>query len=348
MLRVGIDGNVLNHPRSGVARYVDGLVSELSAAGRPFNLGFSVLSPRIRRSTISWVLWHMQRIPRGQFDLLHYPFYYPCLWPQCASTVAIHDVLVIEHPEWFPRAWAAVTRGLLQRGAARAAAVVTGSETVASAIQSLCCVPRERIVVIPYGVEAATFAPSNAARIKAVREKFELRRPFLLQVGAFEPRRGVGLAIQAMHVIRAEIGDIELVLVGDARSTVPILNTALGFVRRLGRVGDSDLAALYGAASAVIAPSFGEGFDLPVLEAIACGSVVVASNIPVHVEHFAGFVELFESQNAESLADACVRVLTDTARAASLREGGPRRASSFSWAASARCHVELWKMITGL
>jgi glycosyltransferase involved in cell wall biosynthesis len=290
----------------------------------------------------------MQRIPRSQFDLLHYPFYYPCLWPQCPSTVAIHDVLVIEHPEWFPRAWATFTRSLLRRGAERADSVVTGSEVVASAIESLARVPRQRIVVIPYGVDPAIFAPPNAARTETVREKFALRRPFLLQVGAFEPRRGVGLAIQAMQVIRAEIGNVELVLVGDARSPVSSLDAAPHFVRRLGRVGDFDLAALYGAASVVIAPSFGEGFDLPVLEAIACGSVVVASDIPAHVEHFAGFVELFESQRAESLADACVRVLTDSGRAATLRERGPQRASKFSWAASARRHVELWKMITGL
>ena len=180
-----------------------------------------------------------------------------------------------------------------------------------------------------------------------VRKRFGLEGPFVLQVGAFEPRRGVALAIRAVQALRAEIGDVELVLVGDTRAPIAGLDALPGFVRRLGRLSDQDLAALYGAASVVVAPSLGEGFDLPVLEALACGGVVVTSNIPVHVEHFTGAVEFFDSGDAESLTNSCLRVLTDTVRNASLREQGLRRASKFSWRACARRHLELWQRIVG-
>jgi glycosyltransferase involved in cell wall biosynthesis len=113
-------------------------------------------------------------------------------------------------------------------------------------------------------------------------------------------------------------------------------------------VSDQELCALYGAASAVVAPSLGEGFDLPVLEALACGAVVVTSNIPVHVEHFAGAVELFDSGDAESLTNSCLRVLTDTVRDASLREQGLYLASKFSWKTCARRHLELWQTVVGV
>jgi glycosyltransferase involved in cell wall biosynthesis len=287
----------------------------------------------------------MQRIPAGAFDVLHYPFYYPCLWPQCPSTVTIHDLLVVEHPEWFPRPWVEATRALVRRGCKRAAGIVTGSEHVASAICSLCGVPREKIVVATYGVDRDAFFPLDRATTEAVLHRFGLSRPFLLQVGSFEPRRAVDLSIRALRAVRDQLGDTELVLVGEARYGGSMPEPIPTFVRRLGRVTDAELAGLYGAAGALLAPSHGEGFDLPVLEALACGAVVVASDIPVHVEHFQGAVELFVRGDADSLADACLRVLTDEARRAALRSGGPRHAAHFTWEECARRHVELWQRL---
>ena len=342
---MGIDGNCLKHPRSGVARYLEGVLSCLPALAGEAGVTFSVLAPRRARRTVAWVLWHMQRIPAGEFDVLHYPFYYPCLWPQCPSTVAIHDVLVIEHPEWFPRPWVTAMRGLVRRGCQRAAAIVTASEEVASAIHSLCGVPRERIVVVKYGVDSETFFPQDSTATDAVRQRFGLLRPFLLQVGPFEPRRAVDLSIRALTAVRDELGDVELVLVGDTRHGVTRSEPLPAFVRRLGRVSNSELASLYGAAGALLAPSYGEGFDLPVLEALACGGVVVASDIPVHVEHYNGAVELFVRGDANSLAEACIRVLTDDSRIAALRSGGPRHAARFTWQECTRRHIELWQQV---
>ena len=347
VMRVGIDGNCLRHPLGGVARYVEGLLKFLPAVRGRDALRISVLAPDSVHATMPWVLWHMQRASGGAFDALHFPFYYPCLFPRCPITVAIHDVLVIEHPEWFPRAWAAATAALLRHGSRRAAAIVTGSAAVAAAIESLCGVPRERVAVIPYGVDPATFGPPSAAGEAAARARFGLERPFLLQTGAFEPRRGLELSIEAARAAREVVGDLELVLAGDARGEVQGLKRAPAFVRRLGRVGDRDLAALFPAAAAVLAPSYGEGFDLPVLEALACGAAVIASDIPVHVEHFAGAVELFAGGDADALAQACLRVLTDGARRAALRAAGPRLAAGYTWQECAERHAALWSQVRG-
>jgi glycosyltransferase involved in cell wall biosynthesis len=259
--------------------------------------------------------------------------------------VAIHDVLILEHPEWFTRAWASPIRRLLPRGARRAAAVIASGAAAAETIAARCRVPRERVRVIPYGLDPARFAPPGAAAVAAVTARLGLRRPFLLQVGSLEPRRGVDLAIAATTALRGEGRDLELAVVGEPRAPVAAVAAPPPWVRLTGRVGDAELAALYAGAAAVLAPSRGEGFDLPVLEALACSGLVVASDIAVHLEHFSAAVEAFASGDAAALAAACRRVLDRPERAAALRAAGPRLAARFTWKECARRHVELWREV---
>ncbi|HUK13856.1 MAG TPA: glycosyltransferase, partial [Thermoanaerobaculaceae bacterium] len=236
-------------------------------------------------------------------------------------------------------------RWLMRPGARRAAAVMTSSATVARLIEERCRVSRQAIHVTGLGVDRGRFSPPPAAAIAATRTRLELSRPFLLQLGALEPRRGVDLSIAATRALRRHHGELGLVLVGGVRAPVRDLAAPPQWVRRLDEVDDALLPALFAAAEAVLAPSRGEGFDLPVLEALACGAVVVASDIPVHREHFAAAVELFASGDAEALAAAIATVLEDSARMASLREAGPRLAAAFTWEEVARRHLEVWRSV---
>jgi glycosyltransferase involved in cell wall biosynthesis len=346
-VRVGIDGNCLKYPHTGVARYLRGLLAGLDSVGDGGLTSALIQPPRFRRS-VPWVVWNMQRLSASGFDLLHFPFYYTPLAPRCPVTVSVHDVLVIEHPEWFPRVWGTTMRGLIKRSSPRASAIVTGSATVATAIHELCRVPRERIVVIPYGVDTATFCPKRKVAAETLSARWNLTRPFVLQVGAFEPRRAVKLSLLASQALRKEFPDLQLVLAGEVRGHDPALERVPDYVWRLSRVTDDELAALYNAASLVLAPSLGEGFDFPVLEALACGAPVVASDIPAHIEHFDGAVEFFASGDVASLTAACTRVLTDSSRVAALRAKGPGVAAPFTWTESAARHVALWRRVAGI
>ncbi len=341
--RLGIDGKCLSPPRAGVARYLEGLLHGLAELG-PAGFEVEIVRPKRPRRTLPWVLWDLQRAS-NRFDLFHFPFYYPPLFPRCAYTVAIHDVLVLERPEWFPRAWASPIRRLLPRGARRAAAVIASGDAAAATIAERCRVPRERIRVIPYGVDPGRFAPPRPARVSETTVRLGLQRPFLLQVGSLEPRRGIDLAVTATEALRSEGRGIELVVVGERRAPMAALAAPPPWLRLLGWVDDSELPALYAGAAAVLAPSRAEGFDLPVLEALSCGALVVASDIAVHREHFAGAVESFASGDAGALAAACRRVLAEAERAAALRAAGPRLASRFTWKECARRHVELWREV---
>jgi len=339
-LRVGVDGKCLDPPRAGVARYLEGLLAGLrELAGAP---AVEVVRPGRPRRTLPWVLWDLQRATGRTYDVFHFPFYYPPLLPRCPYTVAVHDVLPLEHPEWFPRAWWNPIRALLPRGARRAAAVIASGRANAEKIAALCSVPRERVHAIPYGIDAGRFAPPPPARRDAVLARLGVRPPFLLQVGALEPRRGLDLSLAALAALRAEGREVTLAVVGEARAPVAALLAPPPWVRLLGRVDDDELPALYAGAAGVLAPSRGEGFDLPVLEALACGAAVVASDIDVHAEHFAGAVELFPSGDGCGLAAACRAVLAGGERVAALRGAGPRLAARFTWRECARRHVELW------
>lgn len=345
-IHVGVDGKCLVPPRAGVARYLEGVLAGVEELGES-GVAIELIAPRRPRRTLPWVLWDLQRATSRGFDLFHFPFYYPPLAPRCPVTVAVYDLLVVQHPEWFSPRYFNTLRGMIPAGIRRADAVVTSSEAVA---EEICCrfrVPRSRVRAIPLGVDRQTFAPPGEEDVHEVLTELEVCPPYCLQVGALEPRRGVDLAVGAVAQLREKVPDLELVLVGDTRRRVECLQHAPPWVRRLGWVADEKLPSLFSAAAAVVAPSRGEGFDLPVLEALACGAVVVASDIPVHVEHFAPAVELFPSGDAEALASALERVIHDTARASALRAAGRRHAAGFTWRAAARSHLELWREIAG-
>jgi len=340
-MRVIIDGKCLLPPRGGVARYLEGLLVGLAGVPHPEAVIDTVAPPSPRR-TLPWVLGGLRRASHRGADVLHCPFYYPPPWPGCPVVVVLHDVLFLEHPEWFSPRVLHPIRLLAGRGARRAAAVVTATRTTAALVVERCRVPAERVRVIPYGLDHTLFTPAVSAAIAATRRRFGLDRPYVLQVGAADRRRGVDTALAAVARARRRHGDLELILVGGARAEIAALDHPPAWVRRLGWVDDADLPALYTGAAAVLAPSRGEGFDLPVLEALACGAPVVASDIPVHTELFAGAVELFPVGDGEAASAALVELVEDSDRAARLVVAGRELARRFEWEEAARRHLELW------
>ncbi|KDA54141.1 hypothetical protein EG19_00830 [Thermoanaerobaculum aquaticum] len=343
-LKVGFDGKPLLPPKAGVSRYAEGLLRGLAALP-PEELEVVVVYPEKPTRTAPWVLWSLQRATARGFSVFHFPFYYTPLFPACPVTVAIHDVLVLSHPQWFPGARPNTLRWLIPRTARNASAIVTGSHWVAQEIVRLCRVPGERVRVIPYGVDRSLFAPPAEASLAQGLAELSLNRPYLLMVGALEPRRGVDTLLSAWGILRSRFPELELVLAGALRAPVPALPPPPPTVRLLGYVEDRLLPVLYAGAQAVVAPSRGEGFDLPVLEALACGACVVASDIPVHREVFSGAVRFFPVGDAEGLAAALEEVLQDREERQKLRERGLLFAESFSWEKAAREHWALWREV---
>ena len=343
-MRVTIDGACLLPPRAGVARYLEGLLSGLRNI-RADDVDVEIVRPETRRATVRWVLWDLQWAS-SEFELLHLPFFYPPPVSRCPVVCAVHDVLVLEHPDWFPRPWADVTAGLIRLGARRAEAIVTASQHVAEKIEVLCRVPRSRIEVMAYGVDRSVFSAPSSEHVEKTLAHFGIVSPYVVQMGSFERRRGLDLTMEAVASLRTERPDLALVLIGEARDRVESLVDPPPWVRKLGRVDDVFLPALFAGAAAVVAPSKDEGFDLPLLEALACGGAVVASDIAVHREHFEPAVVLFESERADALAEGIRRVL-EGGRSEALRRRAILHAESFSWSTVASRHLDLWRGVLG-
>jgi glycosyltransferase involved in cell wall biosynthesis len=242
--------------------------------------------------------------------------------------VVIHDAAALRHPEWYGRTYVAYQRALLPRLARTAARVITVSEFSRREVVEVLGAPPERVAVVPNGVGEG-FSP--AADVAAARSALGLARPYVLVVGTRIARKNLGGLRNAARFLAGE--GVDLVAAGTGRSYMR--DEGDSPVRALGYVDDALLPGLYAGASAVVMPSLYEGFGLPVLEAMASGTPVVAADRAALPEVAGGAALLFDPDAASGAAAALQRVLADDALATDLRERGRERARGFTWRAAA-------------
>jgi glycosyltransferase involved in cell wall biosynthesis len=205
------------------------------------------------------------------------------------DVVVVHDLAAHVGPQWFARSMRAYAAAVL-RGARRARQVITVSDAVRRELVD-CGVDADRVVVVAPSVDAR-FRPATAERIAAMRERFGLSHQYTLVPGWADPRKDVATAVEAHRQVAADLPH-DLVLVGEPHPTfAPVRIPDAETIRRLGHVGDDDLVALLSGADVLLYPSRYEGFGLPPLEALACGTPAVASDIPALRESTAGTVRL--------------------------------------------------------
>ncbi len=369
-MRICIDIQAAVAQRAGIGRYTKSLVEHLGEfAGQDEidlfyfdfkRVGLPFKTPNARPVPCRWIpgrfaqqAWKRLHWPpfdwfAGRADLYHFPnFTIPPL-TRGRRVVTIHDMSFVRHPEFAESRNLSYLSAVIHDTVRRADAILTDSSFSADEIRKLLPVDPDRVFPVPLGVDPRCTRPA-APLIDATRRRLGLDRPYLLAVGTLEPRKNLPLLFEAFERLRGYDGD--LVLAGmKGWKYEPILerlraSPAAGRIRYLEYVAEDDLPALYAGATLFVLPSFYEGFGLPPLEAMACGTPVVAStggSLPEIVGPAAVIVPGFEP---DAWTAALGALLADGDRRAALSAAGLRHAATFTWRDTARRTFDVYRRV---
>jgi glycosyltransferase involved in cell wall biosynthesis len=319
-----IDARAASRPElGGVERWARELSARLPALG-----AYRVLRPPRALAHRAGHAWEQAVLPlraRGAGVLVCPANLAPVAFPRCV--VVLHDAAVLRHPEWYSGAYAAWQRRLLPLLARRALRVITVSEFSRAELASLLGL--ERVSVVPGGVDPA-FAPGADA--ERARAALGLARPYVLCVASHTARKNLAALVPAARALAGE--GVDVVVAGGHRPQFAA-EPGLDALRLLGHVAEPLLPGLYAGAAAFALPSAYEGFGLPVLEAMAAGVPVVASDVTALPETSGGAAVLVPPAG-DAVRDALLTLLGDAGERDRLRAAGLARAAGFSWDATAR------------
>lgn len=366
-MRIGYNCRFIHAAReTGVERYARNLLAALVDSGSDdefvlFGCGerkpFDSPPPNVRLvgsceswSAIARHLWEQAALPRlaresGASVLLNPINTAPVAFPR--NIIVVHDLAFLEHPEWFSGGFQRLYRMVVPRAVRRACAVMTVSEFSKSRIVELLKVPAEKVHVVYQGKDPA-FVPAEPEKVRMVQGRLGIERPYLLYVGSITPRKNLAGVSSAFNIARSRLPEHELVVAGVAGVQFPKVDSRsvrADGVRCLGYTTDEDLPALYTGADALVYPSLYEGFGLPPLEAMACGTPVITSSVSSLPEVVGDAAVLIDPTNVEEIADAMVRVVTDGELAHNLRARGLERAKMFSWEETAIRTLDICRRI---
>ncbi len=358
-MRVGINAHLLSgeagYRRAGIHQYIAQTLRHLPQEGMEYTIftrytanwlgavGAVVGSrwPTERRlARIAWeqLVWPWLAM-RRKIDLLHSTaFVVPWLSARPA-VVTVYDLSFMQSPEAFPRLQQRYLAGQTRHACRRARRIITISESGRQDVHRFFGAPLERIDVVYPGVDAV-YRPLPPEDTAVFRRQKGLPERFVLHVGTLQPRKNIPLLIEAFA--QAAPPDVGLILVGGKGWLFDdILGRAqaLGVqdrVRFTGYVPDSELPLWYNAASLLAFPSLYEGFGMPVVEAMACGTPVIASNVSSIPEAAGEAALLFNPQDVAELGDRLTAVLQDPHLADTMRAKGLEQAKQFSWERAGR------------
>jgi glycosyltransferase involved in cell wall biosynthesis len=296
-----------------------------SAPTRLLAMTFAALAPRL-----------VARDVPGGIDVVHYPVTVPIPRVDDAATVvSLNDIQHHDLPEFFS-APERRYRGWAYDGAARRAdAVLTLSEHSRRQIVERLGIAPERVTAIPCAVDHQRFSPTPGDRDCAL----DLPPRYVLYPANMWPHKNHARLLRAFARVESE--DLHLVLTGQTYGRP--LPGSHELVRHLGHVPFEQLPALYRRATALVFPSLFEGFGMPLIEAMACGCPVAASDRGVVAETCGDAALLFDPEDEEAIADAIRRIVEDDALRARLRLDGPIRAAGFRWDDVAARHSEVYR-----
>jgi glycosyltransferase involved in cell wall biosynthesis len=370
-MRIAIDYTPALRQGAGIGRYTRGLVEGLaridsanlytlfSAGDRP-SAGDWPANFRLRTSPIPhrWLTvgWHRLRLPfpvellAGACDLYHSPdFTLPPL-RRARGLVTIHDLSFLRVPECADPRLRAFLERAVPAAVVRAHRILADSENTRTDLIEILGVDPDRISVVTPAVEPRFRREDAAVRLENVRARYRLPERFILGLGTLEPRKNFTGLIAAFSRLAGETGLPHALVIGgqpgwlyDGIYRQAEREDVAGRVLFPGFIADEDLPALYSLAEVFVFPSLYEGFGIPVLEAMACGTPVVTSNNSSLPEASGSAALMVDATDSAGLAGAIAKVLNDAELRRRMIAAGNEQASRFTWQRSAQALLKAYE-----
>jgi glycosyltransferase involved in cell wall biosynthesis len=365
---IGIDAQPLAREKSGVGYYTEQLIRALEMVDgqneyvlfstNDFDPPFSD-STRFRKRITPYV-WSYAWMQVGQpfqilkerLDLYHGPNFVAPLAAPCPTLITIHDLssfIMREKHRWMNNL---IQRLLVPSSARRSRAIIAVSEATRNDIMRILGIPAHKIRVIPEGVEGIFEPVTDDESRNHIRCKLGLPQKYILFVGTLEPRKNIPTLLEAYaRLIRSGDTEHRLVLAGGhgwGSDAIPQKMRSLGIeanVKFTGYVAREDMSALYSMADLFVYPSLYEGFGLPPLEAMACGTPTIVSDGSSLSSVVADAGLRVDPLDIAGLAEAMRRVLLDETLRRDLIEKGKKRAKCYSWETTARETLALYQEV---
>lgn len=353
-MKIAIDVSQMCYEGTGVARYVYGLTEAMLESGTDHQ--FVLYAGTLRRrkyfkdlmQTKPWNLasWRILPLPpklagkafnllpfRAQWLVGKVDIFHSSDWSEvsstCPSVTTVHDLVFIKYPDTVDPLILKIQQSRLKKIVRNQTHIIADSQSTKSDLMEIYHLPSDRITVVYPGI-SDLYKPQTKKEIDRVKSKYNLPDKFVLSVGTQEPRKNIARLAEAVESL-----GIPLVLVG--RHGWGSKTQTLGYVP------DSDLPAIYAASSVFAYPSLYEGFGFPVLEAMACGTPVVTSNISSLPELAGDAAILVNPEDVSSIAKG---IKTALSKREDLIKKGKAQSKLFTWAKTAKQTLEVYEKIT--
>ncbi len=364
-MRVGIDARLLAYRQGGTSVYTRQLLHHLPLAAPKddFVALTSRKQPRYAgqpAAVDSHPLWtpphhHLEQwslpveLVPARLDLLHSVDFIAPTHRPCPAVITVHDLAFLVYPDTMTTE-SHRYYGQIGKAVAAADAIIAVSEATRRDLERLLHVPPERVQVVHHGV-ADVYGPRPAEEVEAFCKAHELPSTFMLWVGALEPRKNLPCLFRAVASATPSLPDAlrTLVIVGvkgwtfeQAQQEFERLGLAAQTIL-FGDATEDDLAMLYNAAWVFAYPSLYEGFGLPPLEAMACGTPVLSANVSAMPEVLGDAARFFDPQDDQALAGLLRELALDEPQQQRLAAAGRARAAGFTWEATARATLDVYR-----
>jgi glycosyltransferase involved in cell wall biosynthesis len=371
-MKVIIDGLLLTDKDSGVHRCIRGLIRGLDQLSTDDEFEFitgygyddqgwkperlkrhrAKIPCRIRSARIFYDQFCLPMVAglKGA-DLIHGPGYIIPGFSSKPAIVTVYDIIALKHPELCKRSNVMHFKWNLPRSIQKAAAIIVLSNAVKQDLVKLMKVPPAKIEVIPPGIDECFVVPDEETK-KQVRERYKLPGKFVLFVGNIEPKKNLEMLIKTFFAVKMDKAlDHKLVIVGQKgwkyREVFTLIDS-LDLEEHIvftDYVPLADLPAVYALAECFAFPSLVEGFGIPPLEAMACGTPVFTSEDPAVLEATGDAALHAPANDANSMRENLQKLLLNNAERRRLREAGLNHAAKFTWKKCAERTAEVYRKV---